>query len=300
LDLSQLVSEVASLLDHTIGKHIDLHIIPEQPLAKVKGDPAHLETVILNLAINARDAMPDGGRLTIRTRNVTFDAHPVEAPTHVKPGSYVCLTVSDTGHGLSPEMRARIFEPFFTTKLPGKGTGLGLAIVDDVVKRMGGIITMASEVGKGTRFDIYLPSVDEKTGQASRPETVAVPLFGRETVLLADDDEQIRELAVPALRELGYTVLDAPDGEEALKLAGKHDGPIHLLVTDVVLPKMNGKQLAMTLLEEHPTVKILYVSGYGDSVITSFVGELEHGAFLPKPYTPSSLAGRIRELLLEE
>jgi PAS domain S-box-containing protein len=297
LDLNRVLAEVASLLRRTIGEGIELSVIPGEPLGTVKADPSHIETVILNLAINARDAMPDGGRLTLETQNVDLDAAYVASHMGATPGPYLRLAVSDSGQGIPPDILARIFEPFFTTKNDQKGTGLGLTMVDQVVKQAGGFVEVYSEVGRGTTFKVYLPRADRETAPSTDTASNVMSLRGVETILFVEDEEQVRDVATPALQDLGYTVLEAADGEAALRIADGQAGTIHLLLTDVVLPKMNGSQLAQALLKRRPGIKVLFVSGYTASVIKSLDVNVEGLAFLPKPYTPNSLAQRVRRLL---
>ncbi|GIW55288.1 MAG: hypothetical protein KatS3mg082_1692 [Nitrospiraceae bacterium] len=270
----------------------------EPSIGQLVGHLASIESVILNLVVNARDAMPDGGRLTVRTETVTVEAGSSDAPAGLPPGCYVRLSVSDTGQGMPPEVQARIFEPFYTTKTRGrqKGTGLGLAIVKRIMDQMGGCVTVTSEVGQGSTFALYFPrTVGEKPLAAS--SSLPAAMAGSETVLLVEDDQPIRDLASSFLRGQGYTVLEAPDAEAALRLADKYAGAIDALVTDLVLPGLNGWQLALHLRVKHPRLKVLYVSGWGSSVLAGFGRPIEPGMVLPKPYTPSGLVKRIRDLL---
>ena len=267
-------------------------------LAQVKADPGQVEQVIMNLAVNARDAMPDGGKLTIQTANVNLDT----AYTHQHPGSrvgsYVMLRVTDTGTGIDPEIQAQIFEPFFTTKERDKGTGLGLATVYGVVKQSGGYIAVDSEKGKGASFSVYLPRVEHAVAPLDLGTEPAVKsVRGSETILLVEDEESLRKLADMFLRDNGYQVLAAGDGAQALQVARQHAGPIHLLLTDVVMPGINGRVLAERLAPSQPDMKILYMSGYTDSFIAGH-GVLEAGShLLHKPFTEETLTRKVRELL---
>ncbi len=297
VDLNRMLDELGSLLRRTLGEPIDLAIVPGDALGKIKADPAQLESMILNLAINARDAMPDGGRLTLETRNVDLDADGVMFHHGASPGPYVRLAVSDTGKGIPLDIRSRIFEPFFTTKEVLKGSGLGLAMVDEIVKQAEGFVEVESEVGKGTVFHVYFPRAGGEAAPACEAPPSVINLRGQETVLFVEDEELVREVAAPALRDLGYAVLEAPDGEVAIRLADAYPDAIHVLLTDVILPGMNGRQLADTLMRRRPSVKVLFVSGYTATVIRSYDVSTAGLAFLPKPYTPNALARRVRELL---
>ena len=297
LNLNSLIAELEKMLRRMIGEDIDLATALAPDLGRVKADPGQIEQVVMNLVVNARDAMPTGGRLTVETRNVELGSSYAENHQGVRPGPYVMLAVSDTGCGMDAATLARIFEPFFTTKEVGKGTGLGLATVYGVVKQSGGHVAVYSEAGRGTAFKIYLPrTVDAARAGASLTGPAAAPR-GDETVLLADDDEAIRRIAGIVLESSGYTVLAAQDGDEALQIGRAHPGPIDLLVTNVVMPKMSGRQLAESLAPVHPQMRVLYLSGYTDDAVVRH-GVLEAGtAFLQKPFTPGVLARKAREVL---
>src|SRR4029077_1415508 len=263
----------------------------------VKADPGQLEQVIVNLSVNARDAMPNGGRLMIETKNVDLDGdYPTDRVT-IPAGRYVMLAITDTGTGMDAKTKARIFEPFFTTKPVGKGTGLGLATVYGVVQQSGGYIWLYTELGHGTSFKVYLPRVDAAASQAVAEEPAAGSVDGSETVLVAEDEEAVRQIIEKALDAHGYRVLSAGDGGTALERAAAHAGPIDLLVTDVVMPDMNGRELSRRLTEARPNVKTLYLSGYTDDAILHR-GVLQEGvAFLQKPFSLRALARKIRQVI---
>jgi CheY-like chemotaxis protein len=266
-------------------------------LGKVKADPGQIEQVLMNLAVNARDAMPTGGHLTIETHNVDLDNAYVQQHRDVRHGAYVQLAVTDSGCGMDETTQARIFEPFFTTKEVGKGTGLGLATVYGIVKQSGGHIEVYSEVGRGTTFKIYLPRIREALPSGPSSTASFVVPRGTETILLVDDEEALRRLGKMALESSGYTVLEARNGEEALQICQQHPTNIHLLLTDVVMPKMSGRQLADLTRALRPKLKVLYLSGYTDDAIIRH-GVLESGMpFLQKPFTPSVLNRKVREVL---
>jgi CheY-like chemotaxis protein len=298
LDLNAVVADAEKLLRRLIGEDIDLVSALDSELAPVEADSGQLQQVLMNLAVNARDAMPLGGKLTIETENVELDQDYAARHLDVEPGRYVLLAVSDTGVGMDSETKARIFEPFFTTKGTGEGTGLGLATVHGIVKQSGGDIGVYSEPGRGTTFKVYLPQalVPGHPGELDRADKQPPPP-GSEAILLVEDEELVRNLGRQALEERGYTVLEAPSGDHALELAREHEGVIDLLVTDVVMPGLSGRELAEQLAPLRPEMKVLYTSGYTDDAIVRH-GVLEEGiAFLPKPLTPTSLAHKVREVL---
>jgi PAS domain S-box-containing protein len=297
LDLNTILHDLNKMLHRVIGEDIELVNVLSKDLGKIKGDPGQIEQVIINLAVNARDAMPKGGRLVLETANVELDEEHARTQMSVNPGSYVKLSVIDTGTGMTPEVKERVFEPFFTTKEKGKGTGLGLATVYGIVKQSGGDICVDSQLGQGTVVDIYFPRMD---GPAERLEEkvegVETPR-GKETILLAEDEEMVRELASVFLRSLGYTILEAKQGDEALLLFGQHKGSIDLLLTDVVMPGMSGRELAGHLASLGSKMKVLYMSGYTDDAIVRH-GVLEKGVeFIQKPFTVARLAEKVREVL---
>ncbi|HLW81471.1 MAG TPA: PAS domain S-box protein [Candidatus Acidoferrales bacterium] len=297
LNLNTLVSEMEKMLPRLIGEDIQLNFVLDPVIGQVKADQGQLEQVLMNLVVNARDAMPDGGKLTIQTANVELDVAFARAHQGSVPGHYVMLGVTDTGTGMDPEIQAQIFEPFFTTKDRDKGTGLGLATVYGIVKQSNGYIAVDSEKGKGASFKVYLPRIEQPVA-AKRESLQASPtLRGSETVLLVEDAQPLRALAQLFLKENGYHVLTAADGAEAGQVAAQHPGPIHLLLTDVVMPGINGRVLAERLAPRHPDMKVLYMSGYTDAFIAGH-GVLEAGThLLHKPFTEEALMHKVRELL---
>ncbi len=297
LNLNAVVSDTEKMLRRLIGEDVILTTELDPALRPVKADPGQLEQVILNLAVNARDAMPQGGRLTIETRNVVLDEAYCRATPDLRPGPYALLAVRDTGTGMAPATKAHMFEPFFTTKGVGKGTGLGLATVHGIVKQSGGHIEVSSEPGDGTHFRIYLPQVGASAVRP-RPGPTALPR-GRETVLLAEDEDAVRSLARHVLKACGYTVLEAADGVQALEVAQGH-ADITLLISDVVMPHLGGRELAERVTALRPGCKVLFTSGYtDDAVVRHGVHEAEV-AFLQKPFTPAQLAQKVREVLDRE
>jgi len=296
LDLNMLVSEMCKLLRRLIREDIAFTFHAGESLGRVKADPGQIEQVIMNLAVNAGDAMPAGGSLTIETHNVTVDEECALARPPILPGLYVLLAVTDTGHGMNAETKARIFEPFFTTKEQGKGTGLGLATVYGIVKQSGGCVWVESEPDKGARFEVYLPRVDEALEPAAGEEIAATPAHRRKTVLIVEDEEAVRELASEFIESAGYTVLTAKDGAEALAVAEQSDEPIHLLLTDVVMPKMRGPELAKRLRGVRKTMRVVYMSGYLE-YNRGNEDFLEEGFFLQKPFSRDTLVRKVGEAL---
>jgi CheY-like chemotaxis protein len=285
------------MLPRLIGEDIQLNLLLDPAIGQVKADPGQIEQVVMNLAVNSRDAMPDGGKLTIQTTNAELDAAFAREHAGSIPGQYVMLAVTDTGTGMDPETQAQIFEPFFTTKDRDKGTGLGLATVYGVVKQSSGYIAVDSEKGKGASFKIYLPRIEQPVATQSEINQAPLTVRGCETILLVEDAEPLRKLAHMFLRDNGYQVLTAADGSEALQVAAQNAGPIHLLLTDVVMPGINGRVLAEQLAPLHPAMKVLYMSGYTDSFIAGH-GVLEEGLhLLHKPFTEEALMRKVRELL---
>lgn len=295
LDLNFIVAEMGKMLPSLVGEDVELVTSTHALRGQVKADRSQLEQVILNLAINARDAMPNGGKLTIETSNVVLDEAYASRHRGVQPGPYVRLTVSDTGCGMDAETQSHIFEPFFTTKEKGKGTGLGLATVLGVVEQSGGHIWVYSELGQGTTFKVYLLQVGEMIQAPKVSDPLSELHNGSGTVLLVEDDESVRELVGDSLRKSGYTVLEAKNGTQALELSENHSSRMPLLITDMVMPGMNGRELAQRLWVRHPHLKVLFMSGYTDSAM---LGILEVGtAFLQKPFSAQDLASKLRELL---
>jgi len=297
LDLNHTVSDMHKMLQRLIGEDIQLETVLDAALGSVKADPGQLEQVLMNLAVNARDAMPDGGKLTIETANVELDQHYASDHVMVKPGPHVMLAISDTGCGMDRQTQARIFEPFFTTKAIGHGTGLGLSTVYGIVKQSGGSIWVYSEVGKGTTFKIYLPTVDEKVREFEQTAARAEFPRGTETILLAEDDETVRKLTTVVLRTQGYQVLEAVNGDAALSICERFEGEIHLLLSDVVMPEMSGRELVHRLAGMRPEMRVLYMSGYTANAMIQQGGLQGKVNFLQKPFTPSALAQKVREIL---
>jgi PAS domain S-box-containing protein len=297
LDLNTVLRNLDKMLRRVLGEDVKLVTLLVEDLGRVKTDPGQMEQVVMNLAVNARDAMPSGGRLTIETANVELDEAYARAHISVPPGRYVMLSVSDTGVGMTQEVKERAFEPFFTTKEKGKGTGLGLSTVYGIVKQSGGNIWVYSEPGKGTTFKIYLQRVDEPLEEL-REKMVGEELpRGKETVLVVEDEEKVRKLIVEILGRQGYRVLEASHGDEALVIHEKHDGPIHLILVDVVMPGMSGSELAKHLASLRPETKILYMSGYTDNAIVHH-GVLARGVnYIQKPFTMDGLTRKVRKVL---
>ncbi|MCC6552340.1 MAG: PAS domain S-box protein [Polyangiaceae bacterium] len=296
IDPNGLIGAAAEMLRRLIGEDIDLVCLPAPDLGRVKADPGQIEQILMNLAVNARDAMPRGGRLAIETANVSLDEAYAAGRADVVPGDYVMIAVTDSGAGIDPAQLPLIFEPFYTTKAAGKGTGLGLATCYGIVKQHRGHIAVYSEPGRGTTFKVYLPRATEGAApEEVRPEPR--PTAGDETLLVVEDYAPLRRMAREVLSALGYTVLTAADGEAALESARAHAGPIHLLITDVVMPRMGGKDLAEILGAERPGLRVLYSSGYTESTI-AHQGVLSAGVpFIQKPYRLASLAEKVRTAL---
>jgi len=299
MDLRDVLLGMDKVLQRILGEDVDLVSIVSPSRARVKVDPGHIEQVILNLVVNARDAMPTGGKLTIETADVVLDSDYAANHVPLKAGSYVLLAVSDTGTGMDRETQKRVFEPFFTTKDRGKGTGLGLSTVFGIVQQSGGHVWVYSEPGKGTTFKVYLPRVDAEV-EVLAPHVATATLRGTETILLVEDEEQVRAIVLNILRRRGYSVIVAESAAAALLLSERHPGPIDLLLTDVVMPQMSGPELIKRLASTRPDMKSLCMSGYtGESIVRH--GALEPGiAFIQKPITPASLARKVREVLEEE
>lgn len=297
LDLNDVVKDMHKMLTRLIGENIKLATRLETDLGNVKADPCRVEQIIVNLVVNARDAMPRGGRVTIETANVVLDVQTASKHVSIKPGEYVMLTVSDTGIGMDQETQARIFEPFFTTKEVGKGTGLGLSTVYGIVKQSGGNIWVYSEQGLGTVFKVYLPRIDDATTRTIAKQEETNTPRGTETILLVEDEDAVRGLARKILMQAGYNVLDAKSGDEAIRLSDAHAGPIDLLLTDVVMPEISGKEVADRLLELRPSIRVLFMSGYTDEAIVQH-GVLDANVkFIQKPFTWVGLTKKVGEVL---
>lgn len=296
ISVNAVISQTEKMLHRLLGEDIQLVFALAPEVGNIKADPNQIAQAIVNLAVNARDAMPTGGRISVETANAQLDENYVRTHLGVKPGDFVMIAMSDTGHGMDAATRQRIFEPFFTTKGQGKGTGLGLATVYGMVKQAGGDIWVYSEVGQGTTFKLYFPRVDEAVADAGAGGTEKAAAGG-ETVLVVEDEHAVRELTVKMLQQLGYVVLSAASGPAALEIAKASGGQISLLVTDVVMPGMSGRQVADQLLSTHPEIKVLYLSGYTENTVIHH-GVLDSGVdFLPKPFSREALGKKVREIL---
>jgi len=299
LDLNLLVTGLSTMLQRLIGEDLELRLELASDLGRVNADPSQVEQVLMNLVVNSRDAMPHGGSVTIETANVVLDGSYTSRHISVKPGSYVLLAVSDNGAGMDEATQARLFEPFFTTKSAGRGTGLGLSTVFGIVKQSGGSIAVYSEPGRGTSFKVYLPRIDQPV--ALEVEDVQPKMRrGTGTILLVEDDDMVRGLVHETLDRHGYKVLDAGGPIEARRIAENYRSTIHLLITDVVLPKVSGRELAEQMSRDRPAMKVLYMSGYTDSAIVNIGILTKDVAFLQKPFTPAALVDKVREVLLKD
>ncbi len=299
VNLNDIVTNMTKILQRIIGEDIQLATVLEPKLWPVKVDPGQMEQVIMNLALNARDAMPRGGQLMIETANVNLNEEFARQHVSMKPGAYVRMTVRDTGCGMDKETLNRIFEPFFTTKEKGKGTGLGLSTVYGIIKQSGGNIWAASELGQGSTFTIYLPKDTSAMPKKYKPKPAQppLPIRGSETILLVEDEAAVRSMLRQTLESNGYKVLEAPDGQEAINICQNYQGPIHLLLTDVIMPGMNGRELSQILSRRFPKLKVLFMSGYPDNSIVH-LGTLEPPTmFLQKPFTLGTLEMKVREIL---
>jgi two-component system cell cycle sensor histidine kinase/response regulator CckA len=296
VDLNELISELEKMLNRLIGEDVLLRTKLAPDAGRVKADRGQIEQVVMNLVINARDAMPSGGELTVETQNVVLTEDFARQHFGVSPGAYVMLAVSDTGVGMSAETKARIFEPFFTTKEAGKGTGLGLSTVYGIIQQSGGSVWVYTEVGRGTTFKVYLPHFADDSLRSKPTSAPAGVNQGTETILLTEDDEMVRTLATEVLTRYGYQVLEAANGREAISIVENNSRPIHLLITDVVMPGMHGRELADRLTSLRPGLKILFMSGYTDRAIVH-EQVVDEKTFLQKPFSPQRLASKIREIL---
>ena len=299
LDLNGIVLGLDKLLRRLMDEDIEMLTVADKPVGAIKADPGQIEQVIMNLVVNARDAMPDGGRLIVETANVELDAAYARDHATVRPGRYVMLAVSDTGTGMSADTVAHIFEPFYTTKESGRGTGLGLSTVYGIVKQSGGYVWVYSEPGRGTTFKVYLPRVNEAVDALPGAKTKSQDRvkMGTETILLVEDEPDLRELTRTVLASSGYTIVEARNAEEAERLTESNGAKIHLLLTDVIMPGISGRELAKRILARHSAMRVLYMSGYTYNVIAQG-GTLERGvSFLQKPFTPSALVEKVREVL---
>jgi len=290
--------ESEKMLRRLIGEDVDFLTVYEQEPWHVYADPGQVDQIVMNLAVNARDAMPKGGKFTIETANVDLDeTYFHERGVKIEPGEYVMVAVTDTGVGMNRETQSRIFEPFFTTKEMGRGTGLGLSTVYGIVKQNQGHIWVYSEPGRGTTFKVYLPKLEREKKSVGKEKSVKGKIRGTETVLVVEDDETLRNMAKRILEGYGYKTLVAQNGQEALNIAAKYEFPIHLLLTDVVMPGMNGRELAEQVQAEIPDIKVLYMSGYTDDAI-AYRGVVESGMnFMQKPFTLAGLGRKLREVL---
>jgi two-component system cell cycle sensor histidine kinase/response regulator CckA len=297
LSLNAVIGDAEKMLRRLIGEDIQFATKLAPDLAAVMVDPGQIEQVLLNLCVNARDAMPVGGSLTIETRNVELDEGYSRTHDNVKPGHYCMMSVSDTGSGMDEATRKRIFEPFFTTKGPGKGTGLGLAVVFGVVNQSGGHIEVYTEAGYGTVFKLYFPQVSKPATAVNAPAPSYLLPTGTETLLVAEDDDDVRALAKGILEQCGYTVLDAANGLQAMEVFAGHDGPIDMLISDVVMPHFSGRQLAEAIVRKQPNVKVLFLSGYTDDAVVRHGVLQAEFAFLQKPFTLIGLAMKVRQVL---
>ncbi|MGA3177675.1 MAG: PAS domain S-box protein [Candidatus Acidiferrum sp.] len=297
INLNSIVEEMGKLLPRLIGEDIELVVRPAEELGAIRADASQMEQIIMNLAVNSRDAMPNGGKLFIETRNADLDQTYTASHPLMKPGAYIQLTVSDTGCGMDEETQSHIFEPFFTTKEKGKGTGLGLATVYGIVKQSGGFIWVYSELDKGTSFKIYLPRVDQVEEHSGAPTLTAEVPTGSETILLTEDEQDVREIAREFLESGGYKVVEAKDASEAVQLARQHSGAIDLLVTDMVMPGMTGQELAVQLQREYPGLCIVFMSGYSEHAATEMANADPAVRLLSKPFSRGALLRTVREIL---
>lgn len=296
LDLNEVIDGVSKMLHRAVGDDVRVVAQLTKPLGTIRGDAGSVEQVVMNLVVNARDALPGGGEITIRTKDVVVDESYMRSHVGLKLGPHVMLSVTDTGIGMDAPTQARIFEPFFTTKPKGKGTGLGLAMVFGIVRQCGGSISLSSELGRGTVFEVYFPRVDAPVSQLRQSVPTNAPR-GSETVLVVEDDDQVRRMTIAVLERAGYHVLAARSGSEALAVAEQHAGTIHLLLTDVMMPEMSGPELVRRLVPLRPDMRALCVSGYTDDIPLELEGGEANIAFLQKPVSPDGLKLKVREVL---
>jgi len=296
VDINAVILDIGKMLERIIGENIELVLLPMPEVKQVRIDPGQFGQVLVNLVVNARDAMPDGGKVTIQTSNFTVDQQYADQNGELTPGTYALLTVTDTGTGISKEARPHVFEPFFTTKIPGKGTGMGLATCYGIVKQSGGCIQIANLPAAGTTVQIFLPQADEPVIQRQM-ETVSPLLQGTETIVLVEDEPMVREVGSSLLRQWGYTVIEASNGLEALRLLQDYPGKIDLMLTDMVMPQMSGTELAARVRVSHPHIKILHTSGYTGNTLGDQVHLDPDFMFLQKPFTSADLAKKVRETL---
>jgi two-component system cell cycle sensor histidine kinase/response regulator CckA len=299
LDLNEVLADTNKMLRRLIDEHIELTVVPAKDIGRIKADSGYVGQVLMNLVVNARDAMPNGGEISVSTANATLDEKYAHAHKGAVTGDYVMLSVSDTGTGMTDEVKARIFEAFFTTKPQGKGTGLGLATCQTIMQQSGGYIDVQSVLGQGTTFEVYFPRVQQALDISADPAKKAGPLpRGTETLLLVEDEPAVRHLACTVLEAQGYHVLRANNGQEGLRVAREITGaPIRLVITDVIMPQMGGKVMAEWLKSTYPHLKILFTSGYTDDAVAHQDLMDKDTAFLPKPYAPAILARKVREML---
>ena len=300
IDLNSLISSLSQMLHRVIGEDIELVLHLDPKLVAVTADPGQIQQVIMNLVVNARDAMPRGGTLTIQTANVEWNDNLQQRHADAKPGPFALLSVTDTGTGISPEVKVHLFEPFFTTKDVGKGTGLGLSTVYGIVKQSNGLIDVISEPGQGACFMIYLPQSQSLPKRRSREKIRAKPAKTHQTILVVEDEDQVRAMTCTLLQRAGYTILEGRNGPDAINASEKHGGPIHLLLTDVVMPRMNGQSLYRKLSACRPEMKVLFISGYTDSALFRHGMTDSPAAILLKPFTPDALLTHVGATLTQD
>jgi CheY-like chemotaxis protein len=297
INLNEIITEVSHMLRRLIGEHIEFAARTDPKLDLINADPAQIQQIVMNLAVNARDAMPYGGKLTIETSNVEIDAAYIDNHPAIKPGSYVMLAISDNGIGMDAETKARLFEPFFTTKVKGKGTGLGLSTVYGIVKQSNGYVWVYSELGQGTTFKMYFPCIKARQSNSRLEAQGQSEIIGSETILVVEDEAPVRALTSRILRDRGFTVIEALDGNEALAIADHHSGPIHLVLTDVIMPGISGVSLVSKLETKRAGIKAIYISGYADNAIVH-QGILNPDVdFVQKPFSVDKLLAHVKKAL---